>query len=488
MFRSVGRRAFPAVLLFLLAALGGGARALACSCRSQPLCEAYSGSGAVFVGTVLSFTEREAYRKWEGGKTRFVIQASRLRVEESFTDLDGAPEVLVETEAGSGCGLRLAQGARYLIDGRRLGGPGRFVTGLCTRTAPAEHAAEDLAYLRAAVRDKPGATISGRVAYDGGSGDEETPYSDVEPLGVKTVVLEGEGGRREARIGPGGSYSFGGVAAGKYKLYASLPDGLTDSDPLSPGGGHWDGGKGQREITINGRGCLSRDIEVRDDGRVSGRVLDENGAPAAYVTVNLLHITLTGKVRGDSEDVYEGLATLTDGAGNYRFLGLRPGGYLIGVRIGRHIVGTAEAARPETFYPGVPTREQAVVVPLGKGESVTGHDFQLQPRYAERVIAGRVVWRDGRAAANARVRYSPRTPDRKLSGVTHFDTDADGNFSFVGYEGTAYLVGAFKHEDVEGGPTYAREVEVPPQGEVGALRLTLDQHGSSSRDFYKFQK
>ncbi|HYG81171.1 MAG TPA: hypothetical protein VD861_12320 [Pyrinomonadaceae bacterium] len=490
MLRSVGRGAFPAALLFLLAALAGPGRVLACSCVHPTTCEAYSRADAVFVGTVESFTERKEYEDFEGGRIRFAFQVSRLRVEESFTDLNGAAEVVVETEVSSNCGFRLAQGARYLVYGQRLKETGRFGAGTCTRTALAENAAEDLAYLRSATREASGATISGRVVYDDGAAvGDEIVDANVEPLGVTTAVLEGGGRRREARIGPEGFYSFYDVAAGKYKLYVSLPDGLTDFKRLSPDIADGSDEKDQREIAITGRGCFHRHFAVKDNGRISGRVLDEDGGPAAHVTVSLIHFTLTGKVREPGDDFFDNLTSRTDEAGNYNFMGLRPGGYLIGVRVGKRISGDGpEAAYPQTYYPGVPARKQAVVVALGKGGSVAGHNFQLPPRFAERRVTGRAVWGDGRPAANVQVRFAARTPDRKRLGVTYLDTDADGKFSFVAYEGTAYLVGAFIREGVENGPRYAREVEVAPRGQVRSLRLTLNQQGTSPRDFTKFQQ
>ncbi|HJU54269.1 MAG TPA: hypothetical protein VJ715_06850 [Pyrinomonadaceae bacterium] len=490
MLRSARRGTLPAALLLLLVALAGGGRALACSCAGQTPCEAYARANAVFVGTVASYTTRKESTEWEGERSEYTVQMSSLQVDEAFTDLNGATEVVVETTMDSSCGLRLSVGVRYMIYARRDEETGRFWTGLCSRTKAVEYAEEDLAYLRSAVRDSPGASVSGRVVYDDGTGDEQTAYSEVESLGVNTVVLEGGGRRREAHIAAvSGGYNFYGVPAGKYRLYVSLPDQLTDF--VHTDTDYRDGSeeKDQSEVEIHGRGCVSKHFVVKDNGRISGRVLDENGEPAAHVNLNLIHITAAGEIREPGSVMYDYLTTRTDKAGNYHFLGLPHGSYLIGVRLARHMSGDGpEAAYPQTYYPGVPTRKQAVVVALDKGESVTGRDFQLQPRFAERRVSGRVGWRDGRPAGNVPIRYAARTPDRKSSDIIYLRTDAEGNFSFVGYEGTAYLVGAFTYEGNENKQVYAREIEVAPNGKVSALRLTLDQQGVTSRDYEKFQE
>lgn len=487
MLRSARRGTLPAALLLLLVALAGGGRALACSCATPSPCEAYSQVDAVFVGTVASYTTRKEYTEWEGQRYSFTVQTSSLQVEEAFTDLNGATEVLVETTMGSSCGLSLSVGVRYIIYARREDS-GRFSTWLCSRTKPAEYAEEDLAYLRSPAKDSRGATLSGHVSYDDESG-ADTPSASIESLGVNTVVLEGGGGRREAPIGPDGRYSFSGVTAGKYRLYVSLPDGLTDFGRVHPDNEGELGPKDPSEVKVQGRGCMTKHFFVTDNGRISGRVADANGEPAARVAINLIHITVTGEMRGGENEIDESMITRTDEAGNYHFRGLPPGRYLIGVRLDRNISGDRpEAAYPRTYYPGVPTRKQAVVVALDKGESVTGRNFQLPPRIARRRVGGRVLWRDGRPAAHVQVRYAARTPDRKHSGIIVLRTDADGKFSFDGYEGTAYLVGAFTYEGNETKQIHAREIEVAPNGKVSALRLTLDQQGITSRNYEKFQQ
>jgi hypothetical protein len=68
-------------------------------------------------------------------------------------------------------------------------------------------------------------------------------------------------------------------------------------------------------------------------------------------------------------------SAFADEHGNFEVTGLHPGRYLIGVGI------QAQPGSPERkssiYYPGVRTRDQAVIVDLGQEEKRTNIDFQL---------------------------------------------------------------------------------------------------------------
>jgi hypothetical protein len=149
------------------------------------------------------------------------------------------------------------------------------------------------------------------------------------------------------------------------------------------------------------------------------------------------------------------------------------------------------AAFRRTFYPGVAAEREAVVVSLGRGQNVVRRDFQLGPRLRARTVSGVVVRADGRPAAGASVRYQARTPDRLRAGLAFVKTDERGRFSFTGYEGTSFLVGAFTKGCEESTCLHAHEAEVGPAGAPPRLRLVLNQPGSSCdrcRDYDAFEE
>ncbi|HEV2859599.1 MAG TPA: carboxypeptidase-like regulatory domain-containing protein [Pyrinomonadaceae bacterium] len=472
---------------WLLACAGVAA---ACSCMSREPCQAYGSAAAVFVGTVAAQREVEADMSLDGRSTfKARRQVSRFNVEEVFAGLGGATEVEVETDLSTSCAFPLQPGVRYLVYAGAGGGAdaGRLSTGMCTGTASVEEAAGDLEYLRGARRT--GAVVEGVVAFAGPRASPDGEPVGAETVGVTTVVAEGGGRRAEARVGAGGRYRFEGLPPGKYRITVPLPDELTTLDPYHPDMAKDMGIEDQYEVEVPARGCAVKHIAVAYNGRIGGRVTDAEGAPVAGLKVELLRLREPGA--GEGEEEGEDFYIRTDADGQYSFKGLPAGRYLIGVRLGRYLWPDDEAAGfRRTFYPGVPKEQEAVAVSLGRGQNVTRRDFQLGPRLRERTISGVVVYADGRPAAGVNVRYQARTRDRKRSGTGGLKTDERGRFSFKGYEGTAFLVGAFTDGCEEPKCRHAHEAEVGPAGAPPRLRLVLNQPGSSCdrcRDFDAFE-
>ena len=111
-----------------------------CSCVGPGTPQsAVESATAVFTGTVVSVRETTQSTEHE----RWPVRVVRFRVDGAWKGVN-APEVTVLTGMGGGdCGLDFDRGLRYLV--YAYGGAGRKLsTGLCTRTAPAARAGEDL--------------------------------------------------------------------------------------------------------------------------------------------------------------------------------------------------------------------------------------------------------------------------------------------------------------------------------------------------------
>jgi len=121
-------------------------------------------------------------------------------------------------------------------------------------------------------------------------------------------------------------------------------------------------------VKVGSRSCSRVPFELRPDGRISGHVRTANGRPFKVQP----SVQLVSAERGESRSTY------VDREGHFEFNGLSPGRYLIGIGIG------AEPDSPEwrsrIYYPGVPTRESAVIIELGQAEKRTGVDFRLPKR------------------------------------------------------------------------------------------------------------
>ena len=114
---------------------------------------------------------------------------------------------------------------------------------------------------------------------------------------------------------------------------------------------------------------------------------------------------------------------------------------------------------------------KAEAIPVGEGQKVEGYDLHLPPRPAERTIEGVVTYPDGSPAADISVNYSsPDAPDSHGSAKT----DAEGRFSFKGYEALSYRMQASVLNAAGNQWLSSKPAEVPAAGgAAGSLRLVV---------------
>jgi protocatechuate 3,4-dioxygenase beta subunit len=202
---------------------------------------------------------------------------------------------------------------------------------------------------------RPGATIRGRVTDAAGR-----PIAD-----ASVEVLEDAGFRRSG---------FGAATTG------SDADGLFELDGVEPG---------TRSIAADHDGHVRsvRDLEVtRGDNRldfrlepgltVSGRVLDEGGAPVSGARVSL--------ESPDERFTFRSGGELTDDAGAFAVEGVAPGAYTVSAQM----EGFAAARQEGVEVAGAPVA--GVELHLSRGTTVTGRllGVELAEMAGARVLAG----------------------------------------------------------------------------------------------------
>jgi hypothetical protein len=131
-----------ATLLSTSAAAAAPCELSRCSCMpSLGLEQAKLSADGIFFGSVLSSTEVRT----PGDDPVFGVAAERLVRFQVLGTWKGISSEVVEVRTGASdadCGYPFEVGEHYLVFAR--GEPSLLITSLCTRTAPAEDAVEDL--------------------------------------------------------------------------------------------------------------------------------------------------------------------------------------------------------------------------------------------------------------------------------------------------------------------------------------------------------
>jgi hypothetical protein len=221
---------------------------------------------------------------------------------------------------------------------------------------PIAEAQQEISTLRRMIAMSDSGLIVGNVSHNVRDDSDRRKWTVAEPIANYRVsaVRESDGAEYSAISDNDGNYEFEPLPIGSYTLSANTQAGLWAPE--------WG-------ATIRPRSCQAYQFALRTDGRISGHLRAADGKPfAEHPWVNVV-----------AEDgSYSDLAYLDD-QGRFEARGLPPGRYVIGVGItARH--NTAEW-RARVYYPGVRSKDEAIVVELGTAERHTNVDFRVpQPR------------------------------------------------------------------------------------------------------------
>jgi len=103
------------------------------------------------------------------------------------------------------------------------------------------------------------------------------------------------------------------------------------------------------------------------NGRIRGKVGGRDGKPKPGRPLEL--IPTKGGWSGRLDERYK---VTTNERGEFEFVAIPPGSYLLGHQIiSPHIVMPGQKLPPKTYYPGTPDRSAAIPIVVG---NATGHD------------------------------------------------------------------------------------------------------------------
>lgn len=338
-----------------------------------------------------------------------------------------------------------------------------------------------------------------------GSGASPAAQQAMQAAMASALQAAGRGasGPLSVLTGADGRFVFHGLAPGQYRLTASLTGYVASLTAGAAGGGGAGlaavasllaaGGSGSQGAATSlalKEGEFATNVKMRlwKQAVVSGTVMDDTGAPAIGVNVQVARRVM---VAGRARYVPANAAT-TDDRGAYRISGLTPGNYLVvipqspvaipaavfsnlidsltgggsvgagwaaldlvtsgielgsmsgGVRIGDYMVATSGLtpilsddghlqAFQTLFYPGATTPAQASVLTLASGEERANQNFQLRLISTSR-ISGVAMGPDG-PVANLGVRLV--VPGDGVVSDSDIDVAStlsrpDGTFAFFG--------------------------------------------------------
>jgi hypothetical protein len=430
----------------------------ACVCAHLTPCEAFGEASAVFVGRMLSGSEKVEWNPSDS-KTSHEAGTVRFAVEETFKGSLGAEVTLsVESNKNTSCGpYGLIRRERYLV--YAYGELGALSTGVCTRTELISDAYEDFQFLRSLAQPGTGGRLSGRVWADKGDGGA-TPLP-----GVTLTLQNAENQTKKVVTNEEGQFEFANLKPGKYRIEPVWPKHYTSEHPM-------------QEVTIADRGCSTVGFEAKLDGRVDGQVLDSEGRPVSI----MLHLEPVEPQKNHSSIIGH---SHEDEDGLFEITGIPPGSYLL------YFEFQTEGWKnnKKYYYPGVTDPKEATVIEIGLGQTVEGFDFRVPPAFKVRTIEGWVVWPDGSPAKGVEVMLlcpkSTRPDGYTLEfGPPMASTDEGGRFRLQGFKGTSYWLEARAYKHI---PSNKRPVEVHSparpltfQEDVVGVKLVLSEDGFSA--------
>ena len=258
------------------------------------------------------------------------------------------------------------------------------------------------------------------------------------PLAKATVSLRKSGSRggdseRSARSDDRGQYEFTDLEAGKY-LLSVMRNGFLPQNYGQKRIQAFRGQPGGTPLTLgNGQVLNGIDFKLIRGGVVEGQVADQDYEPLSRVIV-----TMSGYQTMQGERTLVPVARAqTDDRGQFRLFDIPPGSYFLsatqgGFRFfGRRGRGRRGQSFPPTYYPGVPSPEQATRIEVSAGGEVGGFHLTLIESHTYSV-SGRVLAAEGSPAQSVRIMTVNRSSPGQVSLRGGATTDLQGTFKVAG--------------------------------------------------------
>jgi len=284
----------------------------------------------------------------------------------------------------------------------------------------------------------PPGSVKGRVvAVDNGQGMGKVTLSLI------PAERRDEGRPLTVRTMPDGNFEFKQVAPGRYRLFASRNGYARQGYGQKPGS-ESDLASATRLDVRSGETLDNINLSLLRGGAIEGRVLDQDGEPAARIPVSLIRARY---VQGRRVLQPSG-SDQTDDRGQFRIYDIPPGTY--------HLMATPRvfgmtdenrAVYPPIYFPGALDPQEAAKVKMISGGELRGYDLTLFETTGYQII-GKVTSPDGQPPRRVFV-TAHKVPSSGLAQpASARGTGAQGDFTLRGLiPGTYRLVAQERRED-----------------------------------------
>ncbi len=296
-------------------------------------CGLEGGYEDIFVGSILSVAEIS--------ETEMRLQ---LKPDEVF--LGKPASTLMVTTVQGACFPEMKVGADWLFYLQRDEKSHALMLVYGEPSAPEKEAQKEVALLRQLMTMTDTGIVKGSVTrvVRTATAEENVPVPGHEIIAKRMA----DGIRYTTSANKDGDFEFRPLPEGSYDLSANTVRGLWAESGT---------------IAVSRRGCSEVGFELTPDGRISGYVRTADGK-----LVKNEQVVVVPKSNPDEQFA----SVLTDGNGYYEFHGLWPGRYLVGLDVRPESEGS-----PDLYYPGVTSRDKAVVIDLGQAQQRLNIDFHL---------------------------------------------------------------------------------------------------------------
>jgi hypothetical protein len=393
--------------------------AWACVCGGNwpSVKQAWANTPFVFLGTVEIADPDE-----DSSQTIFQEQSVRIRVDEAFKGVSTG-QLIELHQGGNDCAAKFRTGQRAVFYLHRGMTRGSWSVPPCTHAlGSAEPAGDDLLFLRGLPKSAIGTRLSGEVElYEDSPTQAFRRVSGVPNVRVK--ISGPLGFTQEAVTNTAGVYEVFGLRPGRYSVSIKVPNGLKVKFPLATGSPPVQGDSAAVMLASNGGASLG--FVLQADTRLSGLILDVNGAPITGACIDLVPVEGRGENGARFFD-----CSKANGIFNMELM--PPGKYWL---VARDDVKVALLKSISTlYYPGVRDRERATMVSIEAGKYVEHLDIRLPSDEKRFTIRGRFQFADGVPVASALVTFT--SPQHGYTETTGTSTDGSFSLSVVaGMEG-----------------------------------------------------